>query len=103
MRLTRLRVRGPKRAHGVSLAGDVIFRELSVNPLFSFFHAIATRPLARTAAPPLRLHPAVPFDPVRGTLSGILSGVPDIRCRRLRRRSKPPTNWFCPVRIVLAA
>lgn len=30
---------GPIGPIGVSLADDVIFRELSVNPLFSFFHA----------------------------------------------------------------
>lgn len=43
----RLRI-GPDRACGVSLASDVIFRELSVNPLSSFFHAIVSLALSRS-------------------------------------------------------
>lgn len=68
----------PDRVLGVSLAGDVIFRELSVNPLVFFFSRdqhLSALSLALSRALP-RLHPALPFDPVRGTLSGILSGVP---------------------------
>jgi len=41
---------GPNRVHDVSLADDVIFRELSVNPLFSFF----TRSSLALSLAPLR-------------------------------------------------
>jgi len=86
-------------AHDVSLADDVIFRELSVNPLFSFFHAIV--PLALSLAPPRTLFVFIRLFPLirsEGRFPGScpLSSTSDVALKAPRKHRQTGFVLYVP-------